>query len=105
MGFEGSGNKDFKKDQSQMTPVICQGKASPGARALECERTRGFRLEKLGRRAPVVPKLRRGSGCPRAGVFEGVATPSNGSMEGRAREGWGGGPLSLRSHRADFADF
>ena len=48
----------------------------------------------MGRRAPVVPKLRRGSGCPRAGVFEGVATPSNGSMEGRAQEGWGGGPLS-----------
>ena len=49
----------------------------------------------MGRRAPVVPKLRRGSGCPRAGVFEGVATPSNGSMEGRAREGWGGAPSRL----------
>ena len=55
-----------------------------------------FGFSAMGRRAPVVSKLRRGSGCPRAGVFEGVATPSNGSMQGRAREGWGGGPLSLR---------
>ena len=44
-------------------------------------------------------------GVPERGCSRGWQPPRMGQWRGERKRGGVGGPLSLRSHRADFADF